>query len=126
VEVRLDGDTVWLSQKQMAELFQKNIRTVNGHIRNIFEEGELMENSVIRNFRITAADGKNYDTQHYNLDVIISVGYRVKSGSDCLENQAIFGFQNSFFATIVLRIVSNFLIAAITAVILALPTDSNL
>ncbi|MCR4286571.1 MAG: virulence RhuM family protein [Deltaproteobacteria bacterium] len=78
-EVRLEGETVWLSQKQMAELFDKNVRTVNEHIKNIFREGELEEDSVIRKFRITAADGKTYDTAHYNLDVIISVGYRVKS-----------------------------------------------
>lgn len=79
VQVRFEGDTVWLSQKGMAELFQKDVRTISEHIRNIFEEGELRSESVIRNFRITAADGKQYDTQHYNLDVIISVGYRVKS-----------------------------------------------
>ena len=63
----------------MADLFQKDVRTINEHIRNIFAEGELLPESVIRNFRITAADGKTYDTQHYNLDVVISVGYRVKS-----------------------------------------------
>ena len=63
----------------MAELFDKNIRTVNEHINNIFKEGELDKSSVIRNFRITASDGKQYDTNFYNLDVIISVGYRVKS-----------------------------------------------
>jgi len=79
VEVRLEGETVWLTQKQMAELFDKNVRTVNEHIKNIFREGELEEDSVIRNFRITAADGNTYDTAHYNLDVVISVGYRVKS-----------------------------------------------
>lgn len=79
VQVRIDRDTVWLSQKGMAEMFQKDVRTISEHIRNIFEEGELHPDSVIRNFRITAADGKQYDTQHYNLDVIISVGYRVKS-----------------------------------------------
>lgn len=79
VEVRLEGETVWLTQKQIAELFSKNLRTVSEHIRNIFREGELDENSVIRKFRITAADGKTYQTAHYNLDVIISVGYRVKS-----------------------------------------------
>ncbi|MBW2369195.1 MAG: virulence RhuM family protein, partial [Deltaproteobacteria bacterium] len=71
--------TVWLTQKRMAELFQKNVRTINEHIKNIFDEGELLPESVIRNFRITAEDGKRYNTQHYNLDVIISVGYRVKS-----------------------------------------------
>ncbi len=79
VEVRLQDETVWMSQKLMAELFQKDVRTINEHIKNIFTEGELSSESVIRNFRITAADGKNYDTAHYNLDVIISVGYRVKS-----------------------------------------------
>jgi hypothetical protein len=79
LEVRFQGEAVWLSQKQMAELFQKDVRTVSEHIRNVFDEGELDENSVIRNFRITAADGKSYQVVHYNLDVIISVGYRVKS-----------------------------------------------
>ncbi len=79
LKVHLDHDTVWLTQKQMAELFGKDVRTVNEHIRNIFKEGELDDASVIRKFRITAADGKSYDTAHYNLDVIISVGYRVKS-----------------------------------------------
>jgi prophage maintenance system killer protein len=79
VEVKLHDETVWLTQKQMATLFDKNVRTISEHIRNIFKEGELDENSVVRNFRITAEDGKAYDTQHYNLDVIISVGYRVSS-----------------------------------------------
>jgi len=79
IQVRLEDETVWLTQKLMAELFQKDVRTINEHIRNIFAEGELSPESVIRNFRITAADGKTYDTQHYNLDVVISVGYRVKS-----------------------------------------------
>ncbi len=79
VEVRVEHETVWLTQKQMAELFQKDVRTVSEHIGNIFEEAELQPDSVIRNVRITAADGKQYDTQHYSLDVIISVGYRVKS-----------------------------------------------
>ena len=79
VEVRFFRETVWLSQKAMAELFQKDVRTINEHIRNIFSEGELREQEVIRKFRITASDGKQYDTLHYNLDVIISVGYRVKS-----------------------------------------------
>jgi hypothetical protein len=79
LEVHLQEETVWLTQKRMADLFQKNVRTINEHIQNIFAEGELVAESVIRNFRITADDGKTYDTQHYNLDVIISVGYRVKS-----------------------------------------------
>lgn len=79
LDVRLEQETVWLSQRQMAELFDKGIPTINEHIKNIFKEGELQENSVIRKFRITAADGKTYETNFYNLDVIISVGYRVKS-----------------------------------------------
>ena len=79
IDVRLLDETVWLTQKQMAEMFQKSVSTINEHLKNIFDEGELDQNSVIRNFRITASDGKSYDTQHYNLDVIISVGYRVKS-----------------------------------------------
>jgi len=79
LEVSLQDETVWLTQKRMAELFQKNVRTINEHIQNIFAEGELVQESVVRKFRITADDGKIYDTQHYNLDVIISVGYRVKS-----------------------------------------------
>lgn len=79
VQVRVEADTVWLTQRQMAELFQKDVRTISEHTRNIFSENELEETAVVRSFRITAADGKQYATQHYNLDVIISVGYRVKS-----------------------------------------------
>lgn len=78
-EVNLKKETVWLSQKQMAELFEKDVRTVNEHTKNIFKEGELEKDSVIRKFRITAADGKKYNTNMYNLDLIISVGYRVNS-----------------------------------------------
>jgi hypothetical protein len=79
IQCRFDAETLWLTQKLMAELFKKDVRTINEHIRNIFTEGELVEESVIRKFRITAADGKSYETQHYNLEVIIAVGYRVKS-----------------------------------------------
>ena len=80
IQVRLIDETVWLSQKLMAELFQKDVRTINEHILNVFAENELpQDNSVIRKFRITASDGKNYDTNFYSLDMIISVGYRVKS-----------------------------------------------
>ncbi len=79
LQVRLEGETVWLSQKLMAELFGKDVRTINEHIQNVFAEGELVADSVVRKFRITAADGKTYETQHYNLEVIIAVGYRVKS-----------------------------------------------
>ncbi|MEK7137483.1 MAG: virulence RhuM family protein [Patescibacteria group bacterium] len=79
IDARFEGETVWLTQKLMAELFEVAIPTVNEHLKNIFETGELKENSVIRNFLITAADGKTYDTKHYNLDVIIALGYRVNS-----------------------------------------------
>lgn len=79
IETLLENETVWLTQAQMAELFQKSRVTITEHIRNIFKEDELEENSVSRKFRLTAADGKEYDTIFYNLDVIISVGYRVKS-----------------------------------------------
>lgn len=80
IQVRLIDETVWLSQRLMAELFQKDVRTINEHILNVFAESELpRDESVIRNFRITASDGKNYDTNFYSLDMIISVGYRVKS-----------------------------------------------
>jgi len=79
IDVRLENETVWLTQAQMTTLFGKDKRTISEHIGNVFKEGELDENSVVRNFRITAADGKNYPTNHYNLDVVISVGYRVKS-----------------------------------------------
>ena len=79
VDVNFDGDTVWLSIDQMAELFQRDKSTISRHIKNIFVEGELERNSVVANFATTAADGKNYNVDFYNLDVIISVGYRVKS-----------------------------------------------
>lgn len=79
LDVRLDDEMVWLTQAQMSELFTKNKRTVSEHIKNIFKEGELKEKKAVRNIRISAPDGKVYKTNHYNFDVIISVGYRVKS-----------------------------------------------
>jgi len=79
IDVRLDEETVWLTQDQMAMLFDKAKSTISEHIKHIFEENELVENSVVRKFRTTAADGKNYEVNYFNLDVIISVGYRVKS-----------------------------------------------
>ncbi len=79
VQVQLEQHTVWLTQKQMGEVFDKNVRTISEHVNNVFNEGELEKEAVIRKFRITADDGKSYETTHYNLDVIISVGYRVKS-----------------------------------------------
>ena len=81
-EVRLEGETVWLSQKQMADLFDKDVRTINEHVINAFEEGELAREATIRNFRIVRQEGQRQverEIEHYNLDVIISVGYRVKS-----------------------------------------------
>jgi hypothetical protein len=79
LEVRLENETVWLTQGQMAELFQTTIPNVSMHIRNVFSEGELKPDSVVKESLTTAADGKNYAVRFYNLDVIISVGYRVKS-----------------------------------------------
>lgn len=79
LDVHLKDETVWLTQAQMVDLFQRDKRTISEHIRNVFKEGELVEEAVVRKFRITAADGKSYLTNFYNLDVIISVGYRVKS-----------------------------------------------
>jgi len=79
IEVRLQDETVWLNQAQLCELFDKDKRTISEHIQNIFRENELIEGSVIRKFRTTASDGKNYQVTYYNLDVIISVGYRVSS-----------------------------------------------
>ena len=79
VEVTFDNETVWLSLDQMAELFQRDKSTISRHIKNIFTEGELDRNSVVANFATTASDGKVYRVDYYNLDVIISVGYRVKS-----------------------------------------------
>ncbi|MCK5211229.1 virulence RhuM family protein [Candidatus Parcubacteria bacterium] len=79
IKVKVENETVWLSQKQMAELFDKDRKTITEHIQNVFKEEELAENSVCRKFQHTAADGKKYNVNFYNLDVIISVGYRVKS-----------------------------------------------
>ncbi|MDR1756416.1 MAG: virulence RhuM family protein [Culturomica sp.] len=79
IQVRLEDNTVWLTQADMAELFQTTKQNISLHIRNVFEQGELNESSVVKDYLTTAADGKNYRTKFYNLDVIISVGYRVKS-----------------------------------------------
>lgn len=79
LEVRLEDDTVWLTQAQMSELFQTTRNNITLHVRNIFKEGELSEFSVCKESLLTASDGKRYNTKFYNLDVIISVGYRVKS-----------------------------------------------
>ena len=79
VEAIYADEDVWLSQKMLAVLYDVNVRTVNEHLKNIFADSELQEEAVIRNFRITASDGKNYNTNHYNLSAIIAVGYKVNS-----------------------------------------------
>lgn len=79
IEARYEDETVWLTQKLMAELFAVDVRTISEHLQNIFQSGELVDETVIRKFRNTASDGKSYLTQFYNLDAIISVGYRVNS-----------------------------------------------
>jgi len=71
IDVRLEEETVWLSQTQLCELFQKSKATISEHIKNVFEEGELIENSVVRNFRTTESEDKNYDVNFYGFDVII-------------------------------------------------------
>ena len=79
LEVRLKGETVWLSLNQLAELFQRDKSVISKHLKNVFEEGELIPDSVVANFATTAADGKTYQVDYYNLEAIIAVGYRVKS-----------------------------------------------
>ena len=101
IEVRIEDETVWLTQKLIATLFDVNVRIINEHLQNIFNSNELDKNSVIRKFRTTASDGKNYNTQFYNLDAIISIGYRVNStratqfrqwATNVLKNYAIKGW----------------------------------
>jgi putative DNA-binding protein len=79
IDVKLEEETLWLTQAQMCELYQTSKANVSEHIKHIFEEGELQEDSVVRKFRTTASDGKSYLTNHYNLDMIIALGYRVRS-----------------------------------------------
>ena len=79
IDVKMEDETVWLTQAQLVQLYQTSKSNVSEHIKHIFEEGELDENAVVRKFRTTAADGKNYNTTYYNLDMIISLGYRIKS-----------------------------------------------
>ena len=81
VDVRFEDESIWLSQKQLAVVFGRSVKTINEHIINIFEDEELDKNSVIRNYRITANDGKNYDVLHYNLDMIIALGFKVRSST---------------------------------------------
>ena len=79
VDVRFEDETAWLTQAQLVNLYQSSKSNVSEHIKHIFEEGELEEKAVVRKFRTSAADGKNYSVTHYNLDMIISLGYRIKS-----------------------------------------------
>lgn len=101
LQVLLDHDTLWLNQKQLMELFGKAKGTISEHIKNIFEDGELAEDAVVRFFRTTATDGKQYQVAHYNLDMILALGYRVRSpvgvrfrqwASDKLKEYIIKGF----------------------------------
>ena len=79
IEVKIEDDTVWLTQQQLTELYQCSKSNISEHIKHIFEEGELDKDSVVRKFRTTADDGKTYNVTYYNLDMIISLGYRIKS-----------------------------------------------
>ena len=79
MEVLLQNETIWLTQAQMVMLFERDKSVISRHIKNVFDEGELNKNSVVANFATTATDGKTYIMEYYNLDVIISIGYRVKS-----------------------------------------------
>lgn len=79
IEVKMQDEMVWLSQRQMAELFNCSTDNISLHLKNVFEEAELSENAVTEEYSVTASDGKNYRVKHYNLDAIISVGYRINS-----------------------------------------------
>ena len=101
IAVRFENENIWLTQKNMAELFEVDVRTISEHLQNIFSSSELVQDSVIRKFRNTATDGKSYSTQFYNLEAIIAVGYRVNSergitfrtwATDKLKNYIFKGF----------------------------------
>ena len=79
IEMRYEDENIWLTQKMMATLYDVDVRTINYHVKKIFSDSELQEDSVIRKFRITAADGKSYSTNHYSLEMIIAVGFKVNS-----------------------------------------------
>ncbi len=81
IEVKLENETLWLSQKQLCELFDRSKSTISGHIKDILEDEELDRDSVVRNYRTTASDGKNYDVEHYSLDMVIALGFKVRSRS---------------------------------------------
>ena len=80
IDVKLEEETLWLTQAQMCELYQTSKSNVSEHVKHIFEEGELDKDSVVRNFRTTASDGKNYNVAHYNLDVVIALGNKAIEG----------------------------------------------
>ena len=88
LDVRFQGESVWLTQQHMAALFQTSVPNISMHIRNVFVEGELTAGSVVKESLTTAADSKNYATKFYNLDVIISVGYRVSHSRWRLKNDS--------------------------------------
>ena len=79
IEMRYEDENIWLTQKTMAQLYDVSVKTINYHIKKIFDDSELSEDSVIRKFRITATDGKSYSTNHYSLEMIIAVGFKVNS-----------------------------------------------
>ena len=79
IEIRYEDENIWLTQKILAQLYDVEVNTINYHIKKIFEDSELEEDSVIRNFRITGSDGKTYNTKHYSLQMIIAVGFKVNS-----------------------------------------------
>ena len=83
IDVKLEKETLWLTQAQMCELYQTSKSNVSEHVKHIFEEGELDKDSVVPNFRTTASDGKEYLVSHYNLDMIIALGYRVRISGLC-------------------------------------------
>lgn len=91
IDVMLDAETLWLNQKQLTELFGKAKGTINEHIEHIFEDGEQDENSVVRYFRTTAADGKQYEAAHYNLDMVLVLGFR-RWVNDKLKDYIVKGF----------------------------------
>ncbi len=79
IEVHYEVENIWLTQKLMATLYEVDVRTISEHLKNLFESSELEEESVVRNYRITATDGKTYNTKHYNLQAIIAVGFKVNN-----------------------------------------------
>ena len=79
IDVRFEGETVWLTQQQMAELFQTTKQNIGQHLKNIFEDGELTQESVVKNFFTTASDGKDYQVTFYSLEMVLAIGFRVRS-----------------------------------------------